>query len=200
MLQQFTFDRKSTDRLAWDRMSRHRLARHERIVGLLSGILGKAMGLGVDECKLLTRAAALHDIGKADIDPSIWNKAGPLDADETSLAHQHTVLGYLRLKSRPQSANLNLAAVIALEHHERWDGQGYPAGKKGLEISLPARITSICDVYAALRERRSYKACFEHEAALAELEAGSGSQFDPSVFAAFLVCEPEIKKAFESSS
>jgi putative two-component system response regulator len=154
MLQQFNFDKTNMDRLIWDRMSRHQLARHERIVGLLSGVVGKAMGLGLNECKLLTRAAALHDIGKADIALSIWSKEAPLDAEETSLVHQHPILGYLRLKAHPRSADLNLAALIALEHHERWDGRGYPAGKKGSEISLPARITSICDVYSALREKR----------------------------------------------
>lgn len=150
------------------------------------------------DCRLIARGAALHDIGKASIDSTVLNKPGPLDAQEAELIRLHPLVGSIRLRSLPQTAQLALAADIALEHHERWDGSGYPAGMSGSEISLAARITSICDVYAALREKRSYKNGLGHGSAMRKIIAGSGSQFDPDVVKAFLRCERQIEKVLDA--
>jgi putative two-component system response regulator len=161
-------------------------------------LVAEEMGCNPEDSRLIARAAALHDIGKASIDSAVLNKPDPLDAHEAELMRLHPLVGSIRLRSLPQTAQLALAADIALEHHEWWNGKGYPSGKSGSEISLAARITSICDVYAALREKRSYKHGLGHGSAMRKIMAGSGSQFDPDVVRAFVRCELQIEKALDA--
>jgi len=193
---QFQLD--MTSALQLDANSRIHLGRHQRNAALLSEIIADVFGFDPQQRRLIMRGTALHDVGKLCLPSSIVNKPSPLSADEMEQVRLHTLAGYARLTSFPPSPQLDLAAEIALEHHERWDGKGYPFGKSGTDISLPVRIASICDVYSALREVRSYKSGLSHEAAMRAIEAGSGSQFDPQAVNALSVCELRIGKIIDS--
>ncbi|MCZ8173500.1 MAG: HD domain-containing protein [Brevundimonas sp.] len=197
MSQQFAIDQFLDCRRGWDLSSRTQLGRHERTVGLLSGILSKALGLDADFCHRIERSAALHDIGKVYINPEILNKQGPLSAEELRIVRQHPTAGYLHIQAIDRSGQLQLAAEIALDHHEHWNGHGYPFGKAGEEISLAGRIAAICDVYAALREQRPYKRGLSHAEAAAKIVAGSGTQFDPEIVQSFCTIEHLIEAALE---
>lgn len=180
----------------WDKLNRCDLANHETGVAIACKILSISMGLGEKFCKDIEKYARLHDIGKFFIDPEILNKDRPLSADEFKLVRQHPIAGYLHLKAHCQAADLEMAAQIALDHHEHWDGNGYPCGKVGTDISLPGRIVAVCDVYAALRECRSYKVGMGHAEAVRAVASGKGRQFDPDVVEAFLQIEHRIERAF----
>jgi len=176
------------------------LALHQQAVGALAGGLARVLGWTAEHALQLQEAAALHDMGKRFIDPQVVRKPGPLSDDERALMQLHPELCWLHLRSVPPSPVIDLAAQIALEHHERWDGAGYPARKCGDTIGLPSRITSLCDAYAARRERRPYKAESSHDEALAVLIAGEapGSQaFDPALLAAFSANEPCMERIFD---
>lgn len=193
---QFELDMPSA--LQLDANSRIQLGRHQRNAALMSEIIAEVFGFDPQQRRLIMRGTALHDVGKLCLPSSIVNKPNALSADEREQIRLHTLAGYAHLTSFPPSPQLELAAEIALEHHERWDGNGYPFGKSGADISLPARIASIGDVYSALRERRSYKSGLSHEAAMRTIEAGSGSQFDPQVVNALSVCERRIQHIIDS--
>jgi response regulator RpfG family c-di-GMP phosphodiesterase len=144
-------------------------------------------------------AAMLHDLGKIAISDLILKKPSHLDADEFTIMRQHTIYG-ARLFENPNSDLDVISAQIALNHHEHWDGSGYPGkianldgapfttgpGKKGEEIPLAARIVSLADVYDALVSKRSYKESFSEEVALQLIREQSGKQFDPEVVKAFM--------------
>ncbi len=176
---------------------------HADAVGTLSGTLGRAMGLESGYVARLQFAAGLHDIGKAALPENILNKSGPLDAAEWATMREHSNLGFAIL-SRCDNARIRVAALVALYHHERWDGSGYPDGLGGEEIPPEARIVGVCDVYHALREVRPYKSPLEHEQALSIILDGdeSGrtrpSHFDPLVHAAFKVHSDLIRDAFQT--
>ncbi|GAB5496733.1 MAG: hypothetical protein Phyf2KO_18130 [Phycisphaerales bacterium] len=135
-------------------------------------------------------ASMLHDIGKVGIPDSVLLKPGKLTSGERSLIEQHTVFGADTLKSiRKHSVNdslLDMSIDIAIGHHERWDGMGYPNGLSGERIPLAARIVSIADVYDALTSARVYKAAMPHEKALEIMQSGRGLQFDPELLDAFM--------------
>lgn len=141
--------------------------------------------------EIMYKSAPLHDIGKVGIPDAILLKPGPLDAAEFEIMKGHTTLGFQaiaaaeKLLDRPSSF-LSVARQIACSHHEKWDGSGYPHGLAGEAIPLPARLMAVADVYDALISRRIYKESFSHERAVAMIEAGSGSHFDPTVVRAFL--------------
>ncbi|MBN8929608.1 MAG: hypothetical protein BGO51_09830 [Rhodospirillales bacterium 69-11] len=150
------------------------------------------------------QAAALHDIGKLTLPEQLWSKAGPLEADERCLARRHPVRGHAILRAmRPAVAEA--VAEAALTHHEAWDGSGYPGGLRGREIPLVGRIVGLCDVYAALREARAYKAPFSHDQALSLIAATDSAQrahsgmFDPDLLPVFLRAGQEVRAAFESA-
>ena len=133
----------------------------------------------------------MHDVGKIGIPDRVLLKPGRLDAEEWEIMQSHTTVGGTILEGS-SSPLLQQAHEIALTHHERWDGSGYPAGLKGEEIPLAARITSVCDVFDALRSRRPYKERWPLEETLAELEAQRGRQFDPALVDAFLALAPTL--------
>jgi putative two-component system response regulator len=141
--------------------------------------------------EIMYKSAPLHDIGKVGIPDTILLKPGPLDAAEFAIMKTHTTLGLQaiagaeKLLDRPSSF-LSVARQIACCHHEKWDGSGYPHGLAGEAIPLPARLMAVADVYDALISRRIYKEPFPHERAVAMIEAGSGSHFDPTVVSALL--------------
>src|SRR5581483_5519882 len=148
-------------------------------------LLAERLGLEPERCELIRAASALHDVGKIAIPDRILLKPGPLTAAERRDMERHAGIGHALL-SGSSSELLEVAAVIALTHHERYDGRGYPRGLAGTEIPLEGRIASIADVYDALTSARVYRAALPAEQAIALLRAGRGTQFDPLVLDLFL--------------
>jgi putative two-component system response regulator len=157
---------------------------HTRRVGLSAGRIAAALGLPAAQVEILRRAAPLHDVGKIGIPDAILLKPGKLTAEEVVTMQRHTTIGEALLAGS-SSPWLQLAAEIALTHHERWDGTGYPAGLAGTDIALTGRIVAVADVFDALTHVRPYKPAWPVDEALAEIERQSGRQFDPCVVAAF---------------
>jgi response regulator RpfG family c-di-GMP phosphodiesterase len=157
---------------------------HRRRVGDLSGRLAQAMGLGFEFVEALRVAAPLHDIGKLAVPDAILAKPGPLDAHEREIMQRHTVAG-AEVLADTEAPLLTLAREIALSHHERWDGSGYGQGLSGEQIPLGARIVAVADVYDTLTRDRPYRRALDPESAMAEIMAGAGAHFDPSVIEAF---------------
>lgn len=168
---------------------------HPKRVGRIAAILAEDMGLPPDLRDLLERAAALHDIGKMSLPEGVLGHRHVLDTEARRQMERHTVLG-ASILAHARAPWMRLAAVIALMHHERWDGSGYPAGLRGEEIPLAARLVAVADVYDALRSDRPYKDAQDHGQALARLLQGddrvSPSQFDPRVLDALRRREAEI--------
>jgi cyclic di-GMP phosphodiesterase len=157
---------------------------HTRRVARMAGMLGEALGLPRDEMSLLELAAPLHDVGKIAVPDAVLLKPGRLTPAELDVVRGHVVVG-ARILGDSRSPLLHLAEVIALRHHERWDGGGYPDGLAGEDIPLPARIVAVADVFDALLCERPYKPAWPLEGALAEICAGAGSQFCPLTVEAF---------------
>lgn len=146
------------------------------------------------------RSAPLHDIGKVGIPDSILLKPGKLTDEEYAVMKEHTTKGYRALLSAEENSGLEIkssflhyARMIALSHHEKWDGSGYPEGLKGEAIPSTARLMALADVYDALRCRRHYKLPFSHEKTRDIIVAGKESHFDPAVVEAFLELEESFK-------
>lgn len=160
---------------------------HPVRVGRISAMLAASLGIDEAQQALLERAAALHDIGKMSLPEGVLGHRHVLDPEARRVMERHTVLG-ASILAHAQSSWMRLAAVIALMHHERWDGSGYPAGLKGEATPLAARLVAVADVYDALRSDRPYKDAQEHGEALARMLEGDGridpSQFDPRVLEA----------------
>jgi HD-GYP domain-containing protein (c-di-GMP phosphodiesterase class II) len=165
--------------------------RHLDRMAALSQRLALAAGLSESDAELLGHAAVLHDVGKVGIPDRILLKPGRFDAEERAVMETHATIG-AGILAGSASPLINLAAVIARSHHERWDGSGYPDGLRGEDIPLAARICAICDVFDALLSARPYKPAWTLEAALAELTDQRGRQFDPALIDAFLALVPEL--------
>jgi putative two-component system response regulator len=163
---------------------------HTRRVGTTAGLLAKSMGWPAAQVELLLRAAPLHDVGKIGIADSILLKPSRLTTDEFVTMQQHTVIGAGML-SGSSSPWLNMAEEIALSHHERWDGQGYPNRLVGDAIPMVGRIVAVADVFDALTHERPYKTAWPAADAAAEIEAQSGKQFDERVTQAFMTLPHE---------
>lgn len=155
-----------------------------RVAGCAIAI-AEALGLSEEEANDIALASTMHDIGKISIPDSILMKPGPLTDIEREEMKQHALRGYRMLTDSP-SHLLQLASDIALTHHERWDGAGYPQGLKGTEIPLAGRIIAVADVFDALISERVYKKAWPLEQARAHLEAHAGTHFDPACVAAFV--------------
>ncbi len=151
---------------------------------------GVAEKLGLPPCQieLLFRAAPLHDVGKIGVSDSILLKPGRLTPEEFEVVKRHCEIG-AHLLSGGHSQFLEAARTIALSHHERFDGSGYPGGLEGEEIPLEGRIVAVADVFDALTNERPYKAAWPIEKAREEIEKQAGHQFDPVVVEAFLGCQ-----------
>ncbi len=158
---------------------------HTRRVGKLSGLLAEELGRPPEQVELVTRAAALHDIGKIGVPDGVLLKPGKLTPREFDLMRGHTTIGATIL-SGSNVPLLQLSASIALTHHEHWNGKGYPEGKDGDAIPLVGRIVAVADVFDALTHERPYKQAWTIEATIDEIKAQSGRQFDPKVVEAFL--------------
>ena len=157
---------------------------HTERVGRTAALIARHLGLPEEDVALIRRAAPLHDIGKVGIPDLILLKPGPLTPEEWELMKQHTEMG-ARILGEGTFPVLQTAQEITLNHHERWDGRGYPNGRAGEDIPLVGRIVAVADVFDALTHQRPYKAAWPVEDAIAEIERCSGSQFDPMIVEAF---------------
>jgi putative two-component system response regulator len=182
-------------------------------VGKYAALIALELGFSSNQADAIELAAQLHDVGKIGIPDRILHKPGKLDHDEFDFMKKHcgfgrqiidcmpepewnalkrhTELGSVMLDVR-SSPIMRLASRIALTHHERWDGAGYPLGLAGEDIPIEGRITSVADVFDALSSKRSYKDPFPREKSYAILEEGRGVRFDPAVLDAFLARSKEI--------
>ena len=157
---------------------------HALRIGRSSMLLAAGAGIEPAMLELFSRAAALHDIGKIAISDSILLKPGRLTADEFAAMQIHTTAG-ARMLAGSRSPVLQLAERIALTHHERWDGSGYPRGIAGAAIPIEGRVVAIADVFDALTHDRPYKSAWSVADAVAEINAGAGRHFDPRLVAVF---------------
>jgi PAS domain S-box-containing protein len=153
---------------------------HVNRMAAVAAMLGRESGLDPGRVELLRLAAPMHDVGKIGTPDEILRKPGPLSAEERSVMEQHTWVGHEILVDS-QSDLLRLAATIALTHHERFDGSGYPQGLVGQEISPEGRIVAVADVFDALLSDRVYRPAMSVEETMEILEEGSGTQFDPQI-------------------
>ena len=144
------------------------------------------MGLSPEEIDQLHRGGLLHDIGKIGVHPSILDKPGKLTEEEIAVVRRHPSKGAEILEPIP---NLRIVIPIVVQHHERFDGKGYPNGLAGESISLQARILAVADVVDALVSDRPYRPGWSREKVLAYTRENAGSQFDPSVVEAYLRIE-----------
>jgi putative two-component system response regulator len=159
--------------------------RHTIRVGELSAALARKLGMRSDYVRVLERAARLHDIGKIGIPDALLLKTTALNDEEMTVMRTHTTIGG-RILGGSTAPVLQLAEVIALSHHERWDGVGYPDGLRGDAIPLAGRIVAVADAYDALTNDRPYRRAKPPTAALVEIETHRGTQFDPTIVDALL--------------
>lgn len=158
---------------------------HTQRVGQLAARLAVGIGRPEDEVELIRRAAPLHDVGKIGVPDRVLLKQGRLNPDEFGLMKRHTLIGGAILSGSAVPL-LALGCEIAVSHHERWDGAGYPAGASGTTIPLAGRIVAVADVFDALTHGRPYKPAWTVADATAEIARERGRQFDPDVVDAFL--------------
>ena len=175
---------------------------HVKRVAEYCRLFAERYGLSQPEIELLKLASPMHDIGKIAIPDSILLKPGKLTDDEWAIMKTHTTLGFDMLKHSDRRL-LKSAAVIAYQHHEKWDGSGYPAGLKGKHIHIYGRITAISDVFDALGCERVYKKAWDMERIVSLFKAESGFQFDPDLVQAFLAnleAFIEIKETYKDEA
>ncbi len=163
--------------------------------------LALASGWPKRQCDLIELAAPMHDTGKIGIPDSILQKPGQLNSDEWQIMRTHCAIGY-QILSQSDAPLFKLAAEIALYHHEKWDGSGYPHGLSGLDIPESVRIVTIADVFDALTMKRPYKDAWTIDQAVANIQENAGSHFDPALVEHFINLLPriiEIKTKWDQS-
>ncbi|MCK9364389.1 MAG: two-component system response regulator [Syntrophales bacterium] len=170
---------------------------HIKRMSNYAAVVARQMGLSKDDVDTILYASPMHDTGKIGIPDKILLKPGKLDPEEWEIMKQHAVIGG-KILSGSDSEFIKLAEVIALAHHEKWDGSGYPLGLRGPAIPLAGRIAAIADVFDALISRRPYKEPFPLEKSFAIIREGRGSHFDPEVVDAFFAVEKEILSIMET--
>ena len=166
---------------------------HIHRMSSICGHLARLRGMPAEQAETVRLASQLHDVGKVAIPPEILNKPGHLTAEEFEIVKQHTVRGHEMLVDS-SSELVRAGAVIALTHHERFDGNGYPQGLIGLEIPLEGRIAAIADVYDALTTDRVYRSALPIASAVKMMEEQRGRHFDPELLDQFLKALPEIEE------
>ena len=171
---------------------------HIKRLSQYSAILGSSYGLTNNANAVLFHAVPMHDVGKLGIADSILQKQGPLSHKEFEIIKTHCQVGS-DLLSEGKSTLLRVAQSIALTHHERWDGSGYPQGLQGHQIPLASRITSICDVFDALTSERPYKKAWRFEEAVEEIRRLRKTYFDPKLVDIFIENLPKIRKVYKEA-
>lgn len=167
-------------------------ANHVKRVARVSAFLAKEYGLSERDIAILTAVSPMHDVGKIGIGENILHKPGRLSEQEFEIMKYHTSIGYEILKN-PEREMLRYASLVALEHHEKWGGGGYPSGKSGEDIHIFARITAIADVYDALRSIRVYKDAWSQEETVSYLLAEKGNFFEPRLVNIFVANIDQIE-------
>jgi response regulator RpfG family c-di-GMP phosphodiesterase len=170
---------------------------HVRRIGMYAAAIGEALGWATARIADLRVAAPMHDVGKIGIPDAILRKPGALSAEEFRIMQDHTVIG-ARMLGHSDIPLLCMAREIALGHHEKWDGRGYPQRIAGEDIPIAARIVTIVDVYDAMVHRRVYKAAIPEPEVLAAMSQGAGRDFDPNLFEIFLGILPAIRAIRDS--
>jgi putative two-component system response regulator len=156
-----------------------------------SRALAEAAGWSCEDAMLLELAAPMHDTGKLGTPDAILRKPGPLTGEEWEIMRQHPRIGY-DILAQSAAPVFRLAATVALHHHEKWNGSGYPAGLDGEAIPESARIVAVADVFDALTMKRPYKDAWPTEQVCATLTAGAGIHFEPRLVEHFMAIQPEI--------
>jgi len=169
---------------------------HVRRVGELAALLAEKVGLPAADVEFMRQAAPLHDVGKIAIPDRVLNKPGKLDEEEWAIMQTHARVGF-ELLNKSEKRILKLGAIIAHEHHERWDGEGYPRGLAGEQIHIAGRIVALSDVLDALVSSRCYKAPWNFDEALDYVKQGSGKQFDPSLVAHLMANLDAVRGIYE---
>jgi len=172
---------------------------HTERMAYYAAVIGRRFGLSLAQAQMLVAAAPLHDLGKVGVPDAVLHKGGSLSDEERALMRRHPALGFELLRDSP-SAVIRLGAEIALTHHERWDGSGYPQGLRGNEIALSGRLVAAADVLDALSTERPYKAAWPLHLAIREIAAQAGTHFDPAVVSALIDASDQlltIKQYFE---
>ncbi len=163
-------------------------------------VIARHLRLSNQEAELISAAAPMHDVGKIGVPDAILLKAGPLSSEEGKVMKNHAALGASLLKGTP-SPLLELAGQIALNHHERWDGSGYPQGLQGTEIPLAGRIVRLADQSDALHSARPYKPAFSHERTCDIVLNGDGQtlpqHFEPQLLEVFRNAHPELRSIYD---
>lgn len=162
-------------------------------ISLYCRILAEAIGQAEDWCDLLYNAAPMHDIGKIGVPDHILLKPGKLTLDEWAIMKKHPQYGAEIIGDHP-SLLLRMAKEVAISHHEKWDGTGYPYGLQGINIPLSGRILAIVDVFDALTTDRPYKQAWSEQDAIQYLKDQAGFHFDPALVEMFLDCLPSIRE------
>lgn len=166
---------------------------HIKRVSHLAQSLGRKLGLNEEQIEILRHASPMHDIGKVVIPDSILNKPGKLTPEEFEIMKEHTIYGYKTLQNSNKEM-IQAASIIAYEHHEKWDGTGYPRGLKGEEIHLFGRIVALCDVVDALTHTRCYKEPWPMDKVTDYVREEKGKHFDPKIAEIFLNSIDEFKE------
>jgi len=173
--------------------------KHISRIGLYACKVAGELAMPSDFIEKITLASAMHDIGKIGIPDQILMKPGELSYEEFEVIKNHTTIG-ARILSGSVHPMIQMSSTIALYHHERWDGTGYPKKLKGGEIPVEARIIMICDIYDALRSKRPYKQPFDHKQAFTIITEGDvktkPDHFDPDVLRTFIQISPVFEEIF----
>ncbi|MBN2712244.1 MAG: HD domain-containing protein, partial [Planctomycetes bacterium] len=159
-------------------------ANHITRVAHYSGIIAETMGWSEEEVNLIMLSSPMHDVGKLGIPDSILHKPGRLTDEERNIMMSHPIIG-ANIMSRADNAVMMQSREVALGHHEKWDGTGYPQKISGKDIPISCRIVGLADVYDALSCRRCYKEPFPHEKTMSIIDEDTGKHFDPEVVEAF---------------
>jgi len=171
-------------------------ARHIMRISRYSAVLAKALHMSPGETEVLAHAVTMHDVGKIGIPDAILFKRGALDLKEKKVMESHTLIGSRILADSP-SALMQLGQIVALSHHERWDGTGYPRRLHGEQIPIAGRICAVVDVFDAMTAERPYRPAFPPEAALETMREGRGTHFDPRLLDLFMDRLDEVHEVRE---